>query len=76
MKRYTIFIRDYEGNTHRKILTNIVHMPLLCDELRKHYKTSEFTIIDVENVKDNDSVLSKLNRFFIKYEDENETTYF
>ena len=51
-------------------------MPVLCEELRRHYKSKEFTIIDAENVEDTDSVLAKLNRFFIKYEDENETTYF
>lgn len=65
----------YEGAQDKKILTNIVHMPLLVEVLKEHYKTGNIFITELEHINDK-SILSKLARYFVRYEDENETEYF
>lgn len=70
-----LIVGKYEGVQDKKIKTNIVHMPLLVEVLKEHYKTKNIFITELEHINDK-SVLSKLAKYFVIYEDENETEYF
>ena len=70
-----IIVERQEGVGEKFIKTNIAHMPLLVEVLKEHYNTDNIYIIELERIKD-ESLLSKLARYFVRYINENETEYF